>query len=488
MQDPFEEGLKRDFPRGLADTAEAAPLAQWAAASQLQGEAWAWTPQSIFLGYRGNRRIGPRDDRHFLTVAGSRAGKGISLIIPNLLLYEGSVMAIDPKGELARITKRHRAEKLGHRCFVLDPFDANRRHPSAAFNPLNEIDPDSLEAIDDAALVADALIVPNLRDPYWTDSAKQMLHGILLYVLTLPEEERTLLTMRQLLIGTHRLIREVPDDFAHASALERLWARLISRDDKFDGLAAAIGERFSRTPDKELGSIVASATSQTAFLDSPALRPVLGRSDFSLADLKERPTTVYLCLPAGRMGTHARWLRVMVSLALQRLERQGMHASHQPVLLLLEEFNVLGHMPAVEIATGQIAGFGVKIWTVLQDLTQLQRHYDKAWETFIGNAGITTAFGNSDVTTLRYVSEKLGTRSIVVQTASGASLSARLQGTRGTQENLRVEPLMSPAEFEQAFARESKRLLVLRPGSPPVVLQRADYSTHPDFAGMFDEP
>ena len=37
-----------------------------------------------------------------MTVVGSRAGKGVSLMIPNLLLYEGSVLAIDPKGELAR--------------------------------------------------------------------------------------------------------------------------------------------------------------------------------------------------------------------------------------------------------------------------------------------------------------------------------------------------------------------------------------------------
>ena len=48
--------------------------------------------------------IGWKDDRHALTVAGTRAGKGASLIVPNLLLYPGSVLAIDPKGELARIT------------------------------------------------------------------------------------------------------------------------------------------------------------------------------------------------------------------------------------------------------------------------------------------------------------------------------------------------------------------------------------------------
>ena len=35
------------------------------------------------------------DDRHILTVAGSRAGKGRSVIIPNLLLYPGSILTIE---------------------------------------------------------------------------------------------------------------------------------------------------------------------------------------------------------------------------------------------------------------------------------------------------------------------------------------------------------------------------------------------------------
>ena len=487
MADPFEEAIENDFPRGLQDSDETAPLARWASASGLRGPHWEWTPRSIFLGFRDGRRIGPPDDRHILTVAGSRAGKGISLVIPNLLLFEGSVMAIDPKGELARITKRRREQDLKQHCFVLDPFNANKRHPSSAFNPLKEIDPHSGHAIDDTALVADALIVDNLRDPYWTDSAKQLLHGLLLYTLTLPTEERTLLTMRRLLVGTHPRLEPTDTNEEDFSLLQRLWVRMLAvEDDPFDCLIAAVADRFLNTPAKELGSIISTAISQTAFLDSPALRDVLGRSDFSLTDLKQRPTTVYLCLPAGRMGTHARWLRVMVNLALLHLERQGMDRQHVPVLLLLEEFNVLGHMPALEVAAGQIAGFGVKIWTVLQDLTQLQRHYDKAWETFVGNAGITTAFGNADTTTLRYISEKLGTRTIIVQTASGIGLTARHQGGRQTHENLRTDPLMSPSEFEQAFARETGRLLVLRPGSSPIVLQRADYRSHPDFAGMFD--
>ena len=43
--------------------------------------------------------------RHLLSVAPTRSGKGVSSIIPNLLLHEGSALVVDPKGENALITK-----------------------------------------------------------------------------------------------------------------------------------------------------------------------------------------------------------------------------------------------------------------------------------------------------------------------------------------------------------------------------------------------
>ena len=88
-------------------------------------------------------------------------------------------------------------------------------------------------------------------------------------------------------------------------------------------------------------------------------------------------------------------------------DRAAVKAQHR-VLFCLDEFAVLGHMQPIERAAGQIAGFGVKLWPVIQDLTQLQRDYQKAWETFMGNAGLLTFFGNTDLTTLEHISKRLG--------------------------------------------------------------------------------
>jgi type IV secretion system protein VirD4 len=402
------------------------------------------------------------------------------------------VLALDPKGELARLTKAER-ERNGHDCFIIDPFGANRRYPSASYNPLAEIDPNSRNAVDDAAMIADALVIhEGTGESHWTDAAKLLIRALVLLVLTMPEEERDLVSLRALLMLTHPLL-------AHADSFDPadippgmrpreygLFGTMAERTGIFDDVLAAAGEAFLAMGPGERSSVISTARTQTGFLDSVPLRATLRGNSFRLADLKRRKVTVYLCLPAGRMATHAKWFRIIINLALTVFEHEEA-VPDPPVLMVLEEFPVLGYMPRVETAAGQIASFGVKLWIVLQDLTQLQRHYRESWETFLGNAGTVTFFGNSDVTTLKYISEKLGSRGFKLVEQSRAGLAAQLGGASPLVENLRVDPLLAPHEIERHFARETRRVLVLVQGSRPVVLRRADYRKDEAFAGMFSE-
>jgi type IV secretion system protein VirD4 len=85
---------------------------------------------------------------HLITLAPTRAGKGVGTVIPNLLAAERSVLVIDPKGENARIAGEAR-RRFGT-VHVLDPFEVSG-HPSAAYNPLDRLTPDSLDLGEDAA-------------------------------------------------------------------------------------------------------------------------------------------------------------------------------------------------------------------------------------------------------------------------------------------------------------------------------------------------
>jgi len=74
---------------------------------------------------------------------------------------------------------------------------------------------------------------------------------------------------------------------------------------------------------------------------------------------------------------------------------------------MMEEFATLGHMEIMERAAAYFPGFGVKLWAILQDVTQLQRYYKTSWETFLGNAGLVQCFANGDEATLAYIESRL---------------------------------------------------------------------------------
>ena len=81
---------------------------------------------------------------------------------------------------------------------------------------------------------------------------------------------------------------------------------------------------------------------------------VLSQPSLALSSLKTRPTTIYLVLPAERLQTHARWLRLMVSMSLTTLARTR-HKPEKPVLFVLDEFAAAGHLSPVQAALFQEA-------------------------------------------------------------------------------------------------------------------------------------
>lgn len=169
--------------------------------------------------------------------------------------------------------------------------------------------------------------------------------------------------------------------------------------------------------ENERGSVLSTARRNTKFIDAPWMRRCLTGDDGDAARLdldafKAAPggLTLYVYLPARFIPTHARFLRLVLNLVLYRMEAQGLEkpACGHPVLFVLDEFAALGRMEAIEKATGLMAGYGVKLMPVLQDLGQLKRHYRESWETFLGNAGVLQFFANADLTTLDWLSKRMG--------------------------------------------------------------------------------
>ena len=426
---------------------------------------------------RGGVPIGVADDRHLITVAGSRAGKGRGVIIPNLLSYPGSMIVIDPKGDLAAETARFRREKLGQSVYVIDPFGVSQLDKSyqGTYNALSTLHRFSETLIEDAGLIADALIVPSENsDPHWDESAKTFIEGLILHVATASEYDgrRDLGTVRELLMRADETLRlEMMNNPAASKAV----------------IDAAVD--FFERADKERLSVLASARRQLNFLRYEQIKRVLVDGEFRLGDMKHKPVTIYLSLPAMRMGTCSRLLRLFVNMTLAAMEAEQVKPRY-PVLMCLDEFAVLGPMKTIENAAGQIAGLGVKLWPILQDLGQLKALYKDRWETFMGNAGVLQFFGNSDLETLTWISKRLGDTTVVTQSHShvGRDASER-QGATGDSWGQSTQALVTIEEASRFFGRDDHllRQLIIRPSFRPMILQRAFHDKHELFEGKADQ-
>ena len=397
-------------------------------------------------------------DGHLITVASSGSGKGVSAVIPNLLTWEGSVVCNDPKGENAAITAKRRRE-MGQEVYVLNPWGLHAGEPwnltCAAFNPLDWLDINSEDVGDDAAMMANALV---LRDKgtsgvegHFADEAESLLKGLILYVAFTEHDP-----LQRNLITVHRLLVQQPEDWSAT-------LKAMSRAPYADGMIASAANRFLSKSDREGPAVLSTAQRHTEFLSSNRMRQVLASSDFDLADLKRKPMTIYLCLPFEHVGGQfSRWLRLMITLSLTALARTKGPAN-PGVLFLLDEFAALGHMRMAERGMAEGRGYGVKMWPILQDLNQLKDTYKDGWQTFIGNARIVQLFGTADVFTAEYVSKMLGKTTVISSGSTGDRESSSEAG----------RPLMTPDEVMHMGMNEE--LLFFRGGIRPIRAQKVPY-------------
>jgi type IV secretion system protein VirD4 len=136
---------------------------------------------------------------HVLCCGGSGSGKGVSIVLPNLLTYSrGSIICFDTKGDLFQTAAGQRARN-GDRIVLMAPFLSGN---TDGLNPLDTIPRDSLMLVDSARAMAEALVVRlgTESDPHWNAKAVQLITAVLVLVLLrFQDEDRTLNTVQEII-------------------------------------------------------------------------------------------------------------------------------------------------------------------------------------------------------------------------------------------------------------------------------------------------
>tara|TARA_R110001583_G_C5657451_1_gene409340 strand:+ start:1013 stop:4057 length:3045 start_codon:yes stop_codon:yes gene_type:complete len=399
------------------------------------GAFWLGCPETLKVP------VGSLDDRHILVVGGTRSGKGTSLIIPNIKLWPGSIFIVDPTGDAATITAKERADNpdLGE-VYVLDPdrvSDVNDELRSG-YNPLQHLNPMCPTTLRSVSRIAEALLPSDDKTHAgWAQSgARRLVSSLILHMLTSPvyKNRRTLATLRELIFRGDNATRKrqihaeskrenprpVPDSFIV------LFNQMIGNDIFFEGEIAGNGEHFKRmvtTAEKQWMGIHDAAISATNFINNAGMRNCLADSNLSLDVLKnhDKPVSIYLTSPSINKSENFRWLRLMLNMALEAVQKSK-EASNcgYPVLFILDEFAGLKQLESLESGVAEIAKYDVKLCFITQNLGQLKNVYEDNWETFVSGSGTRLYFGIEDQFTREYVSNSIGEKQITLTSQSAS--------------------------------------------------------------------
>ena len=320
------------------------------------------------------RGIGVDDENHMVTIAQSRSGKSTSAIWPNLVRfpYPDSVFVLDPKGEHAIFTSKHRAS-IGQRVAVLDPFNETKdKVERIGFNPLAHLDPQSLRTVEDIEAIADGCVIPSASSDGTSDHFNKLqraiIAGVIADVLTTEPKKN------QHLPFVYDRLMSLGDDKAFKHFLETM------RDNRACGDLPRRGvTMYDMAGDNEKGSIFTTTLSNVKWIASPGMREMLLHDDVRMADLRTSIMTLYLVLDTDAMDAEkqGRFMRVLMCLAFEACRTTPLPADRlaagRRTLFILDEVAQLGSMSSLSSWYQTLAGSNVKIWSFYQEWEGLDK-------------------------------------------------------------------------------------------------------------------
>lgn len=422
------------------------------------------------LGTLDGRLLATSDLRPTLVTGGTRSGKGRGHVMPTLLSWNASVLVHDPKRELWRLSAGWRA-RFSHALFF-DPRDP----ASACWNPLAEILPGPAELAHVQRLVAILSDPGGARDDeaIWDKAASEILEAVILHVLyTADDADKTLLQVRRMLadldvsaeVMTRTLHRTGPD----------------GKPQTHPFIASAV-RGYAAMHDRFRTSVQGTARSYLKWLSGDDVEHALSRSDFAMSDLvcAEAPMSLYVQIAPADAAALRPLVRLLFQAAAQALtvhetEAADGRSKRHTLLMLMDEFPLLGRISVFGKSLRLLSGYGVKVMFVAQSLNDIVETYG-ASNTILDNCHVYTAFSALDPLTQDKVSRLTGT---VLETRTSRSSPAGLGAGRSSVSRSQVErPLLEPGEIR---ALPDGDQLIFAAGSRPLRTRKLLYDSREPF-------
>ena len=447
--------------------------ARWASEAEIRkGGLRART--GIVLGRKAGRLLVFGGQEHVMLYAPTRTGKGVGVVIPNLLAWPDSVVVLDVKRENWDATAGFRAAH-GQAVHLFDPLDPDGR--TARYNPLGHIDRTDPTAILDELQRIAAMLFPHPpnADPFWAESARTGFVGVGAYLAETPE--------RPLTLGGIYAELSAGDPRARFPAL-------IAQRHK-DGRPLSAGcvralTDFTSSSENTFASVRQSLTAKLNLWLNPRVCAATAASDFDLGALRSRRVSIYLAASPDNLIRLAPLYALLFQQLIDRSCRERPNPQQHPhqVLVLLDEFARLGHAEVLAKAFAYVAGYGLRLLPVLQSPAQLRaEHGADITEEILANCAVEIAFAPKELRLARELSERLG--DTTVRSPSRSRPTGLSRGHRSVSESEQRRALLLPQELTQMPA---DALIVLKAGLPPVRGRKLRYYAEPAFRRRISPP
>lgn len=331
---------------------------------------------SILIGKYKNQFLYFAGQQFLYLAAPTRSGKGVGIVIPNLLNYADSIVVVDIKFENFIFSGGFR-EKCGQKVFLFSPDGYSESEEarqkgiirSHHYNPLHYVRRDMKYRDSDIQKIFTSIFPPKAGDP-WNDLAANFARGMTAYLMDLekngeisPEE-----------VTFPKLVELGGEKGGYVGVMTR--AIQAHEEGEYTLSPACLGEfnKFIALHDKGQQSVLMSFNAEMGIYTTPTCKAAMSGNDFDFNDLRKKRMSLYVGLTPNGLVTYSKLINLFFSQLImantQVMPEHDASLKYQ-VLLVLDEFPALGAVNILADAIGFTAGYNVRYLIIVQDHAQL---------------------------------------------------------------------------------------------------------------------
>ncbi|WP_455289681.1 type IV secretory system conjugative DNA transfer family protein [Cupriavidus necator] len=457
--------------------------ARFASAQEIRS-AGLTADNGIIVGRFGGRYLMFPGQQFVLLAAPTRSGKGVGVVIPNLLNFRDSLVVLDIKQENFDLTSGFRAAH-GQEVFLFNPFAEDMR--THRYNPLAYIRDDKHLRIGDILGIGSIFFPPEGKDPsgkdaFWNEQALNLFLGLVLLVCETTELPRTIGEVVRQSSGYGKKLSVHLTDF--------IWRRFYEGFPLSKECVDALN-RFLDSAEETRGSIQATFNAAFTMWSNPIVDAATSATDFLLTDVRKKRMTVYIGVTPNRLGECSRLINLffsqLINLNVAELPSSNSALRYQ-CLLLMDEFTAIGKVNVIAKAVGYIAGYNLRLLTIVQSLSQLESVYGALdAKTLMTNHALQILYAPRDQKDAAEYSEMLGylTEDGVSVSRPNGIVSMFGGGSSNNTVSEQRRALMLPQELKELGG---DREIVIMENCKPILASKIAYYKEPEFKSRLLPP